>query len=60
MDGISKIGFPIRRVYIEHAVRETTVTRNVLERLGGAVAVEFVEDGRETIARHRAERGAHR
>jgi spore photoproduct lyase len=60
MNGISNIAFPIRKVYVEHAVHDTTITRNVLQRLGGSVPVEFVEDGRDIIARHRRERGAQR
>jgi spore photoproduct lyase len=52
--------FPIQRVYVENAVRNARITRNVLERLGGSTPVEFVEDGREVIAQYRREHGAHR
>jgi spore photoproduct lyase len=40
---------PIRTVFVEKSVRETAITRRVLDRIGAKVDMRIVDDGREVV-----------
>lgn len=48
---------PIRKVYVQNSVRDTDITRHVLERVGD-LEIEYIDDARPVIEAHKMSDGA--